>query len=116
MSENKENGKGEEFKIYKGVVHLKHTGTELLTDIVAIDENTNSVLIRNPVCLQTVATESGQSQAVMVPWLMTSKEDTVHIGLADVLFISECRDDIAEQHTQMFSSVILPKNKSKFIV
>jgi hypothetical protein len=116
MSENKENGKGEEFKIYKGVVHLKHTGTELLTDIVAIDENTNSVMIRNPVCLQTVATESGQSQAVMVPWLMTSKEDTVHIGLADVLFISECRDDIAEQHTQMFSSVILPKNKSKFIV
>jgi len=116
MSENKENGKGEEFKIYKGVVHLKHTGTELLTDIVAIDENTNSVMIRNPVCLQTVATESGQSQAVMVPWLMTSKEDTVHIGLADVLFISECRPDIAEQHTQMFSSVILPKNKSKFIV
>jgi hypothetical protein len=111
-----ENGKTEEFKIYKGVVHLKHTGTELITDIVAISEEGNFITVKNPCYLQSMATEDGKSQMALVPFLMTSSGDEVHLPLGDILFMSECRKDVAEQHTQMFSSVILPKHTSKIIM
>lgn len=32
---------GKDFKSYKGVVHLKHTGTELITDVVSLSEEGN---------------------------------------------------------------------------
>tara|TARA_Y100000588_G_scaffold66530_2_gene67025 strand:- start:3406 stop:3723 length:318 start_codon:yes stop_codon:yes gene_type:complete len=93
---------------YKGSIHLKHTGHELICDI--IKETSAGVLhIKNPCTLQTVVTGDGSSQMAMVPYLVTSKVDEVGIKLTDVLFVTECRADVAEQHTQMFSSVILPK-------
>ena len=97
----------EEFKTYKGTVHLKHTGTELICDVLG--EEDGIMHIENPCTLRTVATEEGKSQLAMVPYLITSKEDSIHISLDDILFITECRLDIAEQHTQMHSSIILPK-------
>lgn len=93
-------------KTYKATVHLKHTGTELICDIIAEDNET--IEIENPCVLQTVMVTEGESSLAMAPWLITSKEKKVTISLNDVLFINECRADIAEQHTQMFSSVILP--------
>ena len=97
----------EEFKTYKGTVHLKHTGTELICNI--IDEEDGIMHIENPCVLRTVVTEEGKSQLAMAPYLVTSKDNSIPISLEDVLFITECRTDIAEQHTQMHSSIILPK-------
>ena len=110
------NGKAEDFKIYKGVVHLKHTGNELITDILAISEESRSVLVKNPCVLQAMATEDGKSQMALVPFLMTAKDPTVHLALGDILFIAECREDVAAQHTQMFSSIMMPKDTGKIII
>ena len=98
----------EEFKTYKATVHLKHTGTELICDVIG--EVDGLIDIENPCILQSIVTEQGKSQLAMVPYLVTSKENSIPLSLEDVLFITECRTDIAEQHTQMHSSIILPKN------
>jgi len=104
----------EKFKSYKGIINLKHTGIELICDVIAIDEKQGSIRIKNPCILQSVMTEEGKSQMAMVPYLMTSKEDSIQISLSNVLFINECRLDIEEQHTQMHSSIALPKTRSQF--
>ena len=104
----------EDFKTYKGIIYLKHTGVELICDVIAIDEKQGSIRIKNPCSLQSVMTEEGKSQMAMVPFLMTSKEDSIHISLSNILFINECRLDIEEQHTQMHSSIALPKTRSQF--
>mgnify|MGYP001247880004 CR=1 FL=1 len=113
-NEKKKMEQEKEFEAYKGIVHLKHTGTELICDV--IDEEDGIMHIQNPCILQSVVTEEGKSQMAMRPYLMTSKEDSIHISLDDILFIAECRSDIAEQHTQMFSSIALPKVHSKFAI
>jgi hypothetical protein len=81
---------------------------ELICDVLEETED-GLIHIENPCILQSVMTEQGKSQLAMAPWLMTSKEDSIHIKRTDVLFITECRSEIAEQHTQMHSSIILPK-------
>ena len=106
-NERKKKEMEEEFKTYKATVHLKHTGTELICDIIG--EIDGIIDIENPCVLRTVVTEEGKSQMAMAPYLMTSKDNSIPISLEDVLFITECRTDIAEQHTQMHSSIILPK-------
>ena len=105
----------EKFKSYKGIINLKHTGIELICDVIAIDEKQGSIRIKNPCILQSVMTEEGKSQMAMVPYLMTSKEDEIQISLSNILFINECRLDIEEQHTQMHSSISLPKT-SQFAI
>ena len=105
----------EDFKTYKGIINLKHTGIELICDVIAIDEKQGSIRIKNPCILQSVMTEEGKSQMAMVPYLMTSKEDSIQISLSNILFINECRLDIEEQHTQMHSSIALPKT-SQFAI
>ena len=106
-NERKKKEMEEEFKTYKATVHLKHTGTELICDIIG--EIDGIIDIENPCVLRTVVTEEGKSQLAMAPYLVTSKDNSIPISLEDVLFITECRTDIAEQHTQMHSSIILPK-------
>ena len=103
-----------EFKTYKGIIYLKHSGIELICDVLAIDEKQGSIHIKNPCSLQSVITEEGKSQMAMIPFLMTSKEDSIHISLSNILFINECRLDIEEQHTQMHSSISLPRTRSQF--
>ena len=106
-NERKKKEMEEKFKTYKATVHLKHTGTELICDVIG--EVDGLIDIENPCILQSIVTEQGKSQLAMVPYLVTSKDNSIPISLEDVLFITECRSDIAEQHTQMFSSIILPK-------
>lgn len=98
-----------EFEPYKATVHLKHTGHELICDVIGEATEAETIRIKNPCTLQSVVTGDGTSQMAMVPYLMTSKIDEVSLRTRDILFINECRADVAEQHTQMFSSVILPK-------
>jgi len=106
-NEKKKMDEEKEFKTYKATVHLKHTGTELICDVIG--EVDGLIDIENPCILQSIVTEQGKSQLAMVPYLVTSKENSIPLSLEDVLFITECRTDIAEQHTQMHSSIILPK-------
>ena len=106
-NERKKKEMKEEFKRYKATVHLKHTGTELICDVIG--EVDGLIDIENPCILQSIVTEQGKSQLAMVPYLVTSKDNSIPLSLEDVLFITECRTDIAEQHTQMHSSIILPK-------
>ena len=109
---NEKKEQEEDFKPYKGSVHLKHTGTELICDIIG--EEDGIMHIKNPCILHTVISEEGKSQLAMRPFLITSKEDSIHISLVDILFFTECRSDIAEQHTQMHSAISLPKKRSQF--
>ena len=113
-NEKKKKEMEEVFKIYKGIIYLKHSGTELICDVLALDEKQGSIHIKNPCILQSVTTEEGKSQMAMRPFLMTSKEDSIHISLSNILFINECRLDIEEQHTQMHSVIALPKKRSQF--
>ncbi len=106
-NERKKKEMEEKFKTYKATVHLKHTGTELICDVIG--EVDGLIDIENPCILQSIVTEQGKSQLAMVPYLVTSKDNSIPLSLEDVLFITECRTDIAEQHTQMHSSIILPK-------
>ena len=113
-NEKKKMDEEKEFKTYKGIIYLKHSGTELICDVLALSEEGGSIHIKNPCILQSVMTEDGKSQMAMRPFLMTSKEDSIHISLSNILFINECRLDIEEQHTQMHSSIALPKTRSQF--
>jgi hypothetical protein len=103
-----------EFKPYKATVHLKHTGHELICDVIGETTEAGLIRIKNPCTLQTVTSQDGQSQMAMVPYLMTSKIDEVSLKALDILFINECREDVAQQHTQMFSNIVLPKTRSQF--
>jgi hypothetical protein len=109
--------KEEEFKTYKAVVHLKHTGEEVVCDLLSINEAENHVTIKDPCKVHIVENEQGQTQMALAPWLMTTKENTIHIGMRDILFIADCRVEIADQHTSMFSAIIQPnKADSKLIL
>ena len=78
------------FKVYKATVHLKHTGTELICDVLSINAEGRV--------------------------LMTVKDDTIHLNMGDILFLSETLTEIADQHTGMFSKIIQPQGKGKIIL
>ena len=111
----KAKGNSGEFKVYKATVHLKHTGTELICDVLGFHEREQALTVRDPCVLTAIPTESGKSQMALVPFLMTTKENIIHIALTDILFVADARDDIGAQHTQMHSSIIQPQ-KSNLIV
>jgi len=110
---------GGEFRVHKATVHLKHTGTELICDILGFhqhkDSNVQAVTISNPCILTQIPTETGKSAMALLPFLMSCKEQVIHIGLQDILFVADTREEIAEQHTAMFSSIIQP-SKSNLII
>lgn len=106
----------EEFKTYKAVIHLKHTGTEIICDLMSINEAERHVTIKDPCRVHIIETEAGQQQMALAPWLMTTKENILHIGTGDILFIADCREEIADQHTQMYSPIIQPPKSGKIIL
>jgi|TARA_B110000495_G_scaffold64993_1_gene55315 hypothetical protein len=107
--------KEEKFKTYKATVHLKHTGTELIADVIGIREKEGVITVQNPCVLQSIPDGQGSSSLSLVPFLMTVQDDTIHIGMSDILFIAETRTEIADQHTSMFSAIIQPAG-GKFIL
>ena len=107
----------EEFKTYKAVVHLKHTGTEIICDLLSINEAERHVTIKDPCKVVILENSEGQTQMALAPWLMTTKENTLHIGMGDILFIADARDEISDQHNSMYSPIIQPnKAGSKLIL
>lgn len=115
MPKGDKKGNSGEFKVRKATVHLKHTGTELICDILGFHEKEAALTIKDPCVLTAVPTEAGRSEMALVPFLMTCKENIIHIALSDILYVADTRDDIGAQHTQMHSSIIQPQ-KSNLIV
>ena len=119
LKEQKKREDGGGFKVHKATVHLKHTGTELSCDVMGFhqhkDSNGQALTLKDPCVLTQVPTESGQSAMALVPFLMTCKENVIHISVTDILFVADTRKEIADQHTQMHSSIIQPQ-KSNLIV
>ena len=115
----KKDRRNAEFKVHKGTVHLKHTGTELICDILGFHQHTGSnvqaLTLSNPCVLTATPTKVGESAVSLVPFLLTCKESVIHIGLQDILFVADTRDDISQQHTAMFSTIIQPA-KSNLII
>ena len=108
-------GNSGEFKVHKATVHLKHTGTELICDVLGFHEKEQALTVKDPCVLTSLPTESGKSQMALVPFLMTTKENIIHIALTDILFVADTRDDIGAQHTQMHSSIIQPTNSNLIV-
>ena len=119
LKEQKKREDGGGFKVHKATVHLKHTGTELICDVMGFHQhkatNVQALTLKDPSVLTQVPTESGQSAMALVPFLMTCKENVIHISVTDILFVADTRKEIADQHTQMHSSIIQPQ-KSNLIV
>jgi hypothetical protein len=45
------------------------------------------------------------------PFLMSCKDNIIHLSLRDVLFIAEAEPQIAEQYESMFSTIAIPSKK-----
>jgi len=95
----------------KAVVHLKHTGTELICDIVEFNEENGAITVKDPATLQVIGNDGKSAQMGLVPFLMSSNDNVIHIATGDILFIADCQEEIAAQHTQMFSPIDLPNQK-----
>ena len=96
------------------VVHLKHTGTELICDLLEFNEENKAVTVRHPMILRQVgASPEGQPQMGLIPFLISCADDVIHLSLSDILFIAECQKEIAGQYKQVInpSKIIAPDSK-----
>jgi len=98
-------------EVQKATVHLKHTGVELICDIVEFNEENKAITIKDPATLQMISADGNSSQMGLMPFLLTCKDNVIHLALQDILFIADTKDEIADQHTQMFSPIDLPNQK-----
>jgi hypothetical protein len=93
------------------VVHLKHTGTEIICDLLELNQENMAVTIKDPHTLQMVGSDGKQAQMGLMPFSFASADNIIHISIKDVLFISECKKEIAEQYANMMSPLDLPTQK-----
>jgi len=100
------------------IVHMKHTGTEVICDLIEMSEDNMAITIKDPHMI--VVTErdekSGTAQMGFSPFLRNCEDDVIHLALSDVLFIAEPLEQLAEQFENMFgpvakSGLIMPKKK-----
>ena len=96
------------------VVHMKHTGTEVICDLIEMNEENMAITIKDPQTIGDVSQEGNKVQMGFNPFLMSCKDNIIHISLNDILFIAEASEQIAENYEQMFgvgSGLIQPKSK-----
>lgn len=98
-------------QMQKATVHLKYTGTELICDIVEWNEENLAITVKDPATLQMIGNDGQSAQMGLVPFLMTAKDNVIHLSLQDILFIADTKEEIAQQHTNMFSPIDLPDTK-----
>jgi len=91
------------------VVHLKHTSTELICDLLELSEENMAITIKDPQTIGVVSQDEKGAQLGFTPFLM--KDNIIHIALKDVLFIAEAETQIANQYEQMFSTIAIPSQK-----
>jgi hypothetical protein len=83
------------------VVTLKLlTGEEVLAGFIRYNET--SITVKRP---STIASD-GQGMGI-VPWMMTSRSDTVDINKSAVIAIALTEEDIAKAYTETTSSIKL---------
>ncbi len=93
------------------VVHLKHTGTEVICDLLELSEENMAITIKDPQTIGIVSQDENGAQMGFAPFLMSCKDNIIHIALKDVLFIAEAESQIVEQYEQMFSTIAIPSKK-----
>jgi|LWDU01.1.fsa_nt_gi hypothetical protein len=107
----------EEKELNISVVHLKHTGTELICDLLEFNEENKAVTIRHPMILRQVgASPEGQAQMGLIPFLISCADDVIHLSLGDILFIAECQEEIAGQYKQVINPSLIAVPDSKIII
>jgi hypothetical protein len=99
------------------VVHLKHTGTELICDLLEFNEENGAVTVRHPMVLRQVGqSKDGQAQMGLIPFLISCADDVIHLSLGDILFLAECQEEIAGQYIQVINPSTIAVPESKIIV
>jgi hypothetical protein len=93
------------------VVHLKHTGTEIICDLLELNQENMAITIKDPHTLQVISTDGKSSQMGLLPFSIASGDNVLHISIKDVLFISECKKEISENYENMMSPLDLPTQK-----
>ena len=96
------------------VVHMKHTGTEVICDLIEMNEENMAITIKDPQTIGVVSQDETGAQLGFTPFLMSCKDNVIHLALQDILFIADASEQIAENYEQMFgvgSGLIQPKSK-----
>jgi hypothetical protein len=93
------------------IVHLKHTGTELVCDLLELNDENLAITIKDPQTIGIVSQNEAGAQMGFSPFLMSCKDNIIHLSLRDVLFIAEAEPQIAEQYESMFSTIAIPSKK-----
>lgn len=89
------------------VIQLKHTGTEIICDVVEMNEENGAVTIKTPMILHVMNTGENTAQMGLMPFSVCAKDDVFHFALSDILFIADCQDEIAQQYKQHVSPIDL---------
>jgi hypothetical protein len=93
------------------VVYLKHTGTEVICDLIEMNEENMAVTIKDPHVLQVIGSDGNSSTMGLLPFGFASADNVLHISIKDILFISECKGEIADNYERMMSPLDLPTQK-----
>lgn len=96
------------------VVHMKHTGTEVICDLVEMNEENMAITIKDPQTIGVVSQDENGAQLGFTPFLMSCKDNVIHLALQDILFIADASEEIARNYKQMFGDgkeLILPQSK-----
>ncbi len=96
------------------VVHMKHTGTEVICDLIEMNEENMAITIKDPQTIGVVSQDSNGAQLGFTPFLMSCKDNVIHLALQDILFIADANEEIAKNYEVMFSDkkpLIMPESK-----
>ena len=97
---------------------MKHTGTEVICDLIEMSEDNMAITIKDPhmIVITHQDDAKGTAQMGFSPFLRNCADDVIHLALSDVLFIAEPLEQLAEQFENMFGAVaksglIVPKKQ-----
>jgi hypothetical protein len=91
---------------------MKHTGVEVICDLIEMSEQNMAVTIKDPQTISVVSQKGNNIELGFTPFLMNCKDNVIHISLNDILFIADASEQISKQYDSMFGSkVITPSSR-----
>lgn len=93
---------------------MKHTGTEVICDLIEMNEENMAITIKDPQVIGLVSQDENGAQLGFTPFLMSCKDNVIHLSLSDILFIADASEEISHNFQAMFakqSSLIMPNDK-----
>jgi len=93
------------------IVHLKHTGTELICDMLELNDKNMAVTIKDPQIIGIVSQDENGAQMGFRPFLTSCKDNIIHLSLGDILYIAAAEDQMVKEYERMFSSIKMPTQK-----